>query len=106
MLLFVDGEDGLEPATLWLTESGLPLKYTSWTKVFERASDRCAAAGLDVFATPKMLRHSMALRTLIALHNAMDRRLRLTPAERLHYEEVYGQVWLMSRTCSGTAVSR
>ncbi|MEI5102911.1 hypothetical protein RB200_35730 [Streptomyces sp. PmtG] len=41
--------------------------------------------------TPKTLRHSMALRTLVAL----DRRLGLTPAERLHYEEVYGQVWLM-----------
>ncbi|MFD8619191.1 hypothetical protein [Streptomyces sp. NPDC059513] len=102
MPLFVDGEDGLEPATLWLTESGLPLKYTSRRKVFERASERCAAAGLDVYARPKMLRHSMALRTLIAL----DRQLRLTPAERLHYEQVYGQVWLMSRTCSGTAVSR
>lgn len=101
MLLFVEGEDGLEPAMLWLTESGLPLRYTSWTKVFERASDRCAAAGLDVFATPKMLRHSMALRTLIALHNALDRRLGLTPAERRHYEEVYGQVWLMVKDMLG-----
>lgn len=45
MRLFVEGEDGLEPAMLWLTESGLPLRYTSWTKVFERASDRCAARG-------------------------------------------------------------
>ncbi|MDW8471505.1 hypothetical protein PV413_13670 [Streptomyces scabiei] len=42
-----------------------------------------------------MLRHSMALRMLISLHNALDRRLGLTPAQRLHYEEVYGQVWLM-----------
>lgn len=101
MRLFVDGEDGLEPAMLWLTESGLPLKYTSWTKVFERANDRCAAAGLEVFATPKMLRHSMALRMLISLHNALDRRLGLTPAQRLHYEEVYGQVWLMVKDMLG-----
>ncbi|OEV10550.1 site-specific integrase [Streptomyces nanshensis] len=101
MLLFVDGEDGLEPAMLWLSESGLPLEYTSWTKVFERASDRCAAAGLNVFATPKMLRHSMALRMLISLHNALDRRLGLTPAQRLHYEEVYGQVWLMVKDMLG-----
>lgn len=101
MRLFVDGVDGLEPAMLWLTESGLPMNYTSWTKVFERASDRCAAAGLEVFATPKMLRHSMALRMLIALHNALDRRLGLTPAQRLHYEEVYGQVWLMVKDMLG-----
>ncbi|MFD3622723.1 integrase [Streptomyces sp. NPDC058676] len=101
MRLFVDGEDGLEPAMLWLTESGLPMEYASWTKVFERASDRCAAAGLEVFATPKMLRHSMALRMLISLHNAMDRRLGLTPAQRLHYEEVYGQVWLMVKDMLG-----
>ncbi|MEU3093142.1 hypothetical protein ACWCQ0_41560, partial [Streptomyces massasporeus] len=61
-----------QPAMLWLTESGLPMEYASWTKVFERASARCAAAGLEVFATPKMLRHSMALRMLISLHNALD----------------------------------
>ncbi|MEU6740057.1 hypothetical protein [Streptosporangium sandarakinum] len=101
MRLFVDGEDGLEPAMLWLSETGLPLEYTSWTKVFERASNRCAALGLEVFATPKMLRHSMALRMLISLHNALDRRLRLTPAQRLHYEEVYGQVWLMVKDMLG-----
>ncbi|MFE5372775.1 site-specific integrase [Streptomyces mirabilis] len=101
MRLFVDGEDGLEPAMLWLSETGLPLEYKSWTKVFERASDRCATLGLDVFATPKMLRHSMALRMLIALHNALDRRLGLTPAQRLHYEEVYGQVWLMVKDMLG-----
>ncbi|QDO45840.1 integrase [Streptomyces sp. RLB3-17] len=101
MRLFVDGEDGLEPAMLWLSETGLPLQYTSWTKVFERASDRCAALGFEVFATPKMLRHSMALRMLISLHNALDRRLGLTPAQRLHYEEVYGQVWLMVKDLLG-----
>ncbi|MFE9687521.1 hypothetical protein [Streptomyces sp. NPDC006285] len=43
----------------------------------------------------------MALRTLVALHNALDRRLGLTPAERLHYEEVYGQVWLMVKDMLG-----
>lgn len=37
----------------------------------------------------------MALRMLISLHNALDRRLGLTAAQRLHYEEVYGQVWQM-----------
>ncbi|MGY1582035.1 hypothetical protein [Streptomyces sp. MN13] len=64
MGLFVDGEDGLEPTMLWLTESDLPMAYASWTKVFERASNCCTAAGPEVFATPKMLRHSAALRML------------------------------------------
>ncbi|MEN2417541.1 hypothetical protein AABB02_05490 [Streptomyces rimosus] len=36
-----------------------------------------------------------------ALHNALDRRLGLTPAERLHYEEVYGQAWLMVKDMLG-----
>ncbi|MFB8290202.1 site-specific integrase [Kitasatospora purpeofusca] len=101
MRLFVETEDGLEPAMLWLTESGLPLEHATWTKVFERASTRCARLGLEVFATPKMLRHSMALRMLIALHNALDRRLGLTPDQRRHYEEVYGQVWLMVKGMLG-----
>nr|WP_107912362.1 hypothetical protein [Streptomyces chartreusis] len=74
---------------LWLTESGLPMEYTSWTKVFE------------IFATPTMLRHSMALRMLTSLHHTLDRRLGLTPAQRLHYEEVYGQVWLMVKHMLG-----
>lgn len=99
--LYVHTEDGLEPAMLWLTESGMPFSYKSWTKVFERASDRCEALGLGVFATPHMLRHSMALRVLVALHNALDRRLGLTPAERLRYEEVYGQVWSMVKDMLG-----
>lgn len=99
--LFVDTEDGLEPAMLWLTETGLPLSYMTWTKVFERASDRCAGLGIEVFATPKMLRHSMALRMLISLHNALDRRLGLSPGQRRHYEEVYGQVWSMVKDMLG-----
>jgi site-specific recombinase XerD len=99
--LYVETEDGLEPAMLWLTESGMPFSHKNWTKVFERASDRCEALGLAVFATPHMLRHSMALRHLVALHNALDRRLGLTPAERLHYEEVYGQVWSMVKDMLG-----
>ncbi|MFE0118899.1 integrase [[Kitasatospora] papulosa] len=99
--LYIRTEDGLEPAMLWLTESGMPFSYKNWTKVFERASDRCEALGLDVFATPHMLRHSMALRVLVSLHNALDRRLGLTPAERRHYEDVYGPVWSMVKDMLG-----
>lgn len=99
--LYIRTEDGLEPAMLWLTETGMPFSYKSWTKVFERASDRCEALGLGVFATPHMLRHSMALRVLVALHNALDSRLGLTPADRRHYEDVYGQVWSMVKDMLG-----
>jgi len=99
--LFTEGEDGLEPLALWLTETGMPMRYRGWSKVFERASDRCAALGLEVFATPHMLRHSMALRSLVSLHHALDRRLGLTPAERRHYEALYGSVWSMVKDLLG-----
>ncbi|MFJ9005424.1 tyrosine-type recombinase/integrase [Streptomyces canus] len=101
MSMFVEGPDGLEPAMLWLTESGMPMAYRSWTKVFERASERCARAGLKVYATPHMLRHSMALRMLLRLHHALDRRLGLTPAERRNHEDAYGTVWTMVKDLLG-----
>ncbi|MFG3063956.1 hypothetical protein ACGFYM_36120 [Streptomyces sp. NPDC048231] len=100
-LLYLETDEGLEPAMLWLTEAGLPLKYKDWTKIFERASDRCESMGLRVYATPHMLRHSMALRMLVSLHNALDKRLGLTPDERRHYENVYGQVWQMVKDMLG-----
>lgn len=101
LLLFVRGPHGPEPAMVWLTESGMPLRYRGWSKTFERASERCQALGLNVWATPHMLRHSMALRVLIALNYALDRRLGLTPAERRRYEEIYGNVWSMVRDLMG-----
>ncbi|MGI5453523.1 site-specific integrase [Streptomyces sp. CA-249302] len=101
MRMFVISESGLEPAMLWLTESGIPMAYRSWTKVFERASQRCARLGLKVYATPKMLRHSMALRVLVSLHHALDGRLGLTPTERKNYEETYGTVWTMVKDLLG-----
>ncbi|HEX9355218.1 MAG TPA: hypothetical protein VF933_15570 [Streptosporangiaceae bacterium] len=99
--LFTAGEDGLEPLALWLTETGMAMRYRGWSKVFQRASDRCAALGVEVFATPHMLRHSMALRMLVSLNHALDRRLGLTPAERRHYEALYGNVWSMVKDLLG-----
>ena len=99
--MFVEGDEGLEPAMLWLTETGMPMAYKSWTKVFERASERCERAGLKVYATPKMLRHSMALRVLVSLHHALDRRLGLTAAQRRDYEDAYGTVWTMVKDLLG-----
>jgi len=99
--LFTEGEGGLEPLSVWLSEAGMPMRYRGWSKVFERASDRCRALGLEVFATPHMLRHSMALRSLVSLHHALDRRLGLTPAERRRYESLYGNVWSMVKDLLG-----
>ncbi|MER6465744.1 integrase [Streptomyces sp. NPDC001228] len=101
MRMFVRGPEGLEPAMLWLTEAGMPMAYRSWTKTFERASERCAAAGVKVFATPKMLRHSMALRVLVSLHHALDRRLGLSPSQRRLYEDAYGSVWTVMKDLLG-----
>ena len=99
--LFTETEDGLEPLAVWLSEAGMPMRYRGWSKVFARASDRCRELGLEVFATPHMLRHSMALRSLVSLHHALDRRLGLTPAERRHYESLYGNVWSMVKDLLG-----
>jgi len=71
----------------------LPMGYRSWSRVFDRANARCAALGVAVFCTPHMCRHSFALRMLVSLHHALDARLGLDPAQRRHYQQVYGSVW-------------
>lgn len=99
--LYTVGEEGPEPLALWLTESGLPMRYRSWSKVFEQANARCRKLGLGVFCTPHMCRHSFALRMLVSLNLALDRRLGLSPQERREYEELYGNVWLLVRDLLG-----
>jgi site-specific recombinase XerD len=99
--LYLEGEDGLEPMALWLTEAGLPMRYRSWNNVFRQANVRCESLGLQVFCFPHMLRHSFALTMLISLHHALDRRLGLTPAERRYYEQVYGNVWMLVKDLLG-----
>ena len=46
--MFVEGESGLEPAMVWLSESGLPMPHTTWQKIFQLANARCAAQGLTL----------------------------------------------------------
>jgi len=112
MRLFTDGEDGLEPLWLWLGESGMPMAYESWEKVFDAANARVAAVlastvGRDrerrtpVAISPHMLRHSFALHMLVALHHALDRRFGLTPGERRHLRQVYGDPWVLVRDLLG-----
>ena len=56
--LFVAGDEGLEPAMLWLTESGMPMPHHTWQQVFRRANERCAFKGR---ATPLHGAHAPVL---------------------------------------------
>jgi site-specific recombinase XerD len=112
MRLFTEGEDGLEPLWLWLGESGMPMAYESWEKVFDAANARVGAvfSRMDgenrakrtpVAISPHMLRHSFALHMLVALHHALDHRFGLTPEERKHLRQVYGDPWVLVRDLLG-----
>ncbi|QTE25464.1 site-specific integrase [Propioniciclava sp. MC1595] len=99
--LFLEGPDGLEPAMLFLGESGLPMHYESWEAVFAGASRRCARLGVPVACYPHMLRHSFALRMLVTLLHAFDRRMGLTPDERRDYRLLFGDPWTLVQTLLG-----
>lgn len=51
MRLFTETGHGLEPLWLWLAESGTPMAYESWEKVFDAANARVAA--VFAAATPE-----------------------------------------------------
>lgn len=99
--LLIDGPGGLEPLWLWLADSGLPLAFESWEKVFAAANVRCERRGVPVYVTPHMCRHSFALKMLVTLQRAMDRRLGLDPAEREHLRQVYGDAFTLVRDLLG-----
>jgi len=99
--LFIEGAGGPEPAMLFLGESGLPMRNESWEAVFAGASRRCARLGVPVSCYPHMLRHSFALRMLITLLHAFDRRMGLTPEERRDYRMLFGDPWTLVQTLLG-----
>jgi len=99
--LFIEGANGLEPAMLFLGESGLPMRYESWEAVFTGASRRCRRLGVPVACYPHMLRHSFALRMLVTLLHAFDRRMGLTPEERREYRLLFGDPWILVQTLLG-----
>lgn len=99
--LFVEDDGGLAPAMLFLGDSGLPMRYESWEAVFSTASRRCARLGVPVSCYPHMLRHSFALRMLVTLLYAFDRRMGLTPDERRDYRMLFGDPWTLVQTLLG-----
>lgn len=70
--LLVIGPDNVpaEPAQLWLTDSGDPMRPAAWEATFLRADARCRTHGLDLHVTPHMLRHTFAVHMLSLLIQA------------------------------------
>lgn len=99
--LFLRGGDGLEPVQLWLTEGGMPMDYTSWEAVFAAGSERCARFGKPVWISPHTCRHSFALKMLVTLHRALDRRFGLSQGERDHVRRVYGDAFHLVKDLLG-----
>lgn len=103
MTFFIKGEDGLEPWMVWLTDGGIPLPYRTWEAVFTDAGDRCDGLGVDIHCHPHMLRHSFALRMLMTLIYAHDRRMGITEAERREFRLIFGDPWVLVQTLLGHA---
>lgn len=57
----------IEPAVLWLTEVGQPVRPNSWEVAFARACHRCQASGFPIDISPHQLRHTFAVHMLAML---------------------------------------
>ena len=99
--LLTRSDESWEPASLWLTESGLPMPYLTWEAVFSSANRRCESQGVQLRCHPHMLRHSFALRMLVTLFHAFDRRLGLSEEERRDYRLMFGDPWVLVQTMLG-----
>lgn len=101
MRLFDRTDAGWEPAMVFLGEAGLPMAPDTWERIFAQASRRCLSLGVPVTCYPHMLRHSFALRMLLTLTHAFDRRMGLTPEERREYRLLFGDPWVLVQTLLG-----
>lgn len=100
---YITTDRGLEPWMLWLSEAGLPLPYRSWEEVFSTANKRCQTLAVDIHCHPHMLRHSFALRMLVTLIYAHERKMGITAAERREYRLIFGDPWVLVQTLLGHA---
>ncbi|WP_369008422.1 tyrosine-type recombinase/integrase [Corynebacterium glyciniphilum] len=98
--LMVEGPDGWEPASLWLTEAGLPMSSSTWQDIFHTANRRCAKHGVDARAHPHKLRHTFAVLTLEQLQRGHIAELgQLQQHQRTQYTRVFGDPldWVRQR---------
>ncbi|WP_315860436.1 site-specific integrase [Rhizobium leguminosarum] len=61
------GNAPTEPAVLWLTEVGQPVRPNSWEVAFARACRRCQTNGFPIDISPHQLRHTFAVHMLAML---------------------------------------
>jgi site-specific recombinase XerD len=98
--LLVEGPDGIEPASLWLAESGLPMSTSTWQDVFAISNHRCTRSGAHLSAHAHLLRHTYAVLTLEQLQRGHIASLRdLLPTQRSEYVRVFGDPldWIRRR---------
>ncbi|WP_170159836.1 tyrosine-type recombinase/integrase [Frondihabitans australicus] len=100
MRVLVRTEAGLEPAALWLSERGLPLRPPSWQTIFRGANERNVKAGTGITCHPHALRHTYAMATLEKLQRGQNDVLAdKSERQRMHYAQVFGDPinWLRLR---------
>jgi site-specific recombinase XerD len=98
--LLIRTADGLEPASLWLGEHGMPITVSGWKQVFTSANERCGRARIEVTCHPHLLRHTFAVVTLEQLQRGHLADLAtMPPAQRGHYQKIFGDPldWIRRR---------
>src|SRR3546814_4442659 len=85
--LILCDDDGTprEPAALWLTEVGQPVRPNSWEVIFTRACNRCAENSFPLSISPHQLRHTFAVHMLALL---IQQRLREAARSEEHTSEL------------------